>query len=240
MLPEVLTEIYSTKTTHTADGTATPLRASVSLAEATLLYELVRETQPKCSLEVGLGQGMSTIAILGAIKDNGFGHHHVIDPWEASFEDAGLAAIERAGLTQYMTFHRTHSELVIPSLPEIGFAFIDASHLFDLTLADFVLIDKKLHRGGIIGFHDSWLPSYGQLLDYVLSNREYKPYNWTPRQPFTGWRKRLSRFIAKRSALRRIFSPRLLPFAPSSGAPNLSVIQKIARDKRNWDFHVPF
>lgn len=240
MLPDVLTEIFATDTTHTANGTATPLRASVSLAEASLLYELVRKTQPTCSLEIGLGQGISTLAILGAIKDNGFGHHHVIDPYEASFDDAGLAAIERAGLTPYMTFYRTHAEYVIPPLSEIDVAFVDASHLFDLSLADFVLIDKKLRRGGIIGFHDLWMPSYCQLLDYVLSNRAYTPYNWTPRQPSTGWRQRLSRFVASQSGLRRIFNERLFTMAPRTGAPNLALIQKIDQDRRKWDFHVPF
>ncbi len=239
MLPDVLNEIFSTGTTHTANGAAIPLRAAVTFEEAGLLYELVRTIQPVSSLEIGLGQGISTLAILGALKDNGFGHHHIIDPYEATFDDAGLAAIERAALTPYMTFYPTHSEYVIPRLSEIDLAFIDASHLFDLTLADFVLIDKKLRPGGIIGFHDLWLPSYCQILDYVLSNRAYTPYNWTPPQ-LTGWRQWLSRFVASYSGLSRIVNERLFTVPPSAGAPNLALIQKLRQDTRNWDFHVRF
>ncbi len=240
MLPDVLKEIFATGTTYKANGTATPLHAAVTLAEAGLLYDLVRKIQPACSLEIGLGQGISTLAILGAIKDNGFGHHHVIDPFQATyFDDAGLAAIEKAALTPYVTFHRTHSEYVIPHLSEIDLAFIDASHLFDLTLADFVLIDKKLRPGGIIGFHDLWLQSYRQLLDYVLSNRAYTPYNWKLQQA-TRWRKRLARFVSWQSAVGRIFNPRLFTPAPTTYVPNLALIQKIDRDKRTWDFHVRY
>jgi predicted O-methyltransferase YrrM len=239
MLPNVLSDIFATGTTRTANGAAVPLCAAVTFEEADLLYALVRKTQPSRSLEIGMGQGISTLAILGAIKDNGFGHHHVIDPFETSFDNTGLAAIERAALTPYMTFYPTHSEYVIPRLSEIDLAFIDSSHLFDLTLADFVLIDKKLRVGGIIGFHDLWLPSYRQLLDYVLSNRAYTPYNWTP-QPLTGWRQWLSKRVSSQSVLRRIFNDRLFTASPSTGAPNLALIQKIRQDTRNWDFHVRF
>src|SRR5262245_34447238 len=104
MLPGVLSTIFATGITYTENGEAVPLCAAVSFKEANLLYALVRKTQPTQSLEIGMGQGVSTVAILGAIKENGFGHHHVIDPYEAAYENAGLAAVERAALTPYMTF----------------------------------------------------------------------------------------------------------------------------------------
>lgn len=239
MLPELINEIFRTRTTHAANGEAVPLRASVSFEEASLLYDLVRKTQPACTVEIGMAHGISTLAILGAIKDNGAGHHHVIDPYETDFDNAGVAAVERAELTSHMTFYSTPSEYVIPHLSEIDLAFIDASHLFDLTLADFVLIDKKLRVGGIIGFHDLWLPSYRKILDYILSNRAYRPYNWALRAS-TRWRRRLSRSLSSSSILRRIFKEGRFTVSLSTGAPNLALIQKIRRDKRDWDFHVPF
>jgi predicted O-methyltransferase YrrM len=239
VLPDILGNIFATGITYTGSGEAVPVRAAVSFKEANLLYELVRKTQPTRSLEIGMGQGISTLAILGAIKDNGFGHHHVVDPYETAYDNAGLAAVERAALTPYMTFHPTPSEYVIPHLSAIDLAFIDASHLFDLTLADFVLIDKKLCVGGLIGFHDLWLPAYRQVLDYVLSNRAYTPYNWALRQ-LPRWRQWLSRFVSSQSVLRRIFNRRLFTLPPSRGAPNLALIQKMQEDSRNWDFHVRF
>ena len=67
--------------------------------------------------------------------------------------------------------------------PRVQFAFIDASHLFDLSVLDFTLIDKRLDVGGVVGFHDLWMPSLQKLVRYILTNRDYVPYRCPGRPP---------------------------------------------------------
>ena len=43
-----------------------------------------------------------------------------------------------SGLAQRMHFTRSFPEVTVPELPALQFAFIDASHLFDLSVLDFV------------------------------------------------------------------------------------------------------
>ena len=37
-----------------------------------------------------------------------------------------------------------------------------------------MLADKKLRVGGVIAFHNLWMPSLRKLLRFILSNRSYK------------------------------------------------------------------
>jgi predicted O-methyltransferase YrrM len=152
----------------------TPLHSNISQSEAETLYNLVREVKPTFSVEVGFAQGISAMAILKGLADNKTGIHHVIYPFQGNYEDAGLAMVERAGLDSRLKFHCKFAEEVIPSLPCLQFGFIDSSHFFDLTLQEFVMVDRKLDVGGMIAFHDMWMPSLQRFLRYVLAKRNYK------------------------------------------------------------------
>lgn len=70
-----------------------------------------------------------------------------------------------------MQFYRKFAEEVFPNLSSLHFVFIDSSHLFDLTVTEFVLADKKLDVGGGMAFHDMWMPSLQTFVRYVLANR---------------------------------------------------------------------
>jgi hypothetical protein len=93
------------------------LDLNVSQAEALKLYESVRELRPAASAEVGFAQGISALAILQALIDNGDGLHHVMDPFQAGYQDAGLAMVARACLESRFRFYRQFPEEVIPGLP---------------------------------------------------------------------------------------------------------------------------
>src|SRR5207253_9411867 len=97
-----------------------------------------------------------------------------MDPFQEKYEDAGLAMAARAGLDSRLQFHRKFAEEVLPTLPRLQFGFIDSSHLFDLTIEEFVMMDKKLDVGGMVAFHDMWMGSLQKFLRYVLSNRAYR------------------------------------------------------------------
>src|SRR5438093_4981077 len=127
---------------------------------------------------------MSALAIAQALVHNGRGVHHVIDPYEhLKWDGVGLANLERANLEDRVRYYDAFPEEVIPTMPRIEFAFMDGSHLFDLVLLDFVLVDKRLEVGGVIGVHDLWLPSIQKVLRYILANRHYRVYVDRPSHP---------------------------------------------------------
>lgn len=244
-LPEVLRSAFKNGTVFGPEGESLPLDSNVSLEEATSLYSVVRRSKPSVSVEVGFVKGVSTLAILQALADNGHGVHHVIDPFQSQFGNAGLEMVRRAGLESYFQFHETFAENVIPSLPSIQFAFIDASHLFDLTLLEFVLVDKKLAFGGVIGFHDLWMPSLRKVLSYILTNREYQIYAQMDNPEDSkkamikeNFKKNFSRLIARLPNADRIFAPDLLAYLPS--LENLTIIEKLKDDNRDWRDHTNF
>ena len=173
-LPEGLMNAFAEGVVMNAEGAIKPLHSNVSLEEAGILYGIVKDLRPEASAEIGLAQGISAMAILKALEDNKRGIHHVMDPFQARFDEIGLAMIRRAGLEERLRFHRKFAEEVVPSLPPLQFAFVDASHLFDLTLAEFVLLDKKLEPGGVIALHDAWMPSLQKCTRYILANRAYE------------------------------------------------------------------
>jgi Methyltransferase domain len=173
-LPQVLLEVFEECRVFAPDGNAQPLESNVSQAEALELYRVVRNLRPEFSVEIGLAHGISALAILAAISANGEGHHYVIDPFQANYGYCGEAMIERAGYRDLHSFLERFPEEVLPTLPRIKFAFIDSSHLFDLTLLEFVLIDKKLEVGGIVALHDTWMPSIQAVLRFILGNRPYE------------------------------------------------------------------
>ena len=175
-LPEALEQVFASRQVHDAWGVPRPLAGNVSREEALTLYRVVRAVQPRTSVEIGFAQGISTTAILKALADNRCGEHHVLDPNQRHYGNCGLATVAAAGLSEYLHFHEKYAEDIIPRLPKLQFAFIDSSHLFDLTISEFVLVDKKLAVGGVIGFHDLWMPSLQKVLRYVLANRAYRLY----------------------------------------------------------------
>jgi predicted O-methyltransferase YrrM len=241
----ILREIFSEKAVLNDRGEKVELQSNVSAHETALLHAAVRELRPGASVEVGFAQGISTLAILDAIKVNGAGHHHVIDPFQKHYGNAGCAMVARAALNSHYSFHERHADEVIPALPPLQFAFIDSSHLFDLTLCEFVLVDRKLDVGGVIGFHDLWMPSQQAVIRYILANRAFEA--WQP----SCWPavhkvgdSRMKKLV--RSALgssrpgQRIFSREFLHPWRDFKLDNLVLLKKRAHDNRDWRFHRPF
>src|SRR4051794_39365798 len=163
---------------------------AISLDEALEVYSAVRAVGPDHSAEIGFCCAGSGLAILKGLEDQGRGMHHACDPYQSSYaKNAGLRNVERAGLAHRLEFHEKFPEEVVPGLPRLQFVFIDASHLFDMSIVDFVLADKKLDVGGVVAFHDLWMPSLQKLVRYILANRSYEIYRAVP-APSSGTRLR--------------------------------------------------
>jgi predicted O-methyltransferase YrrM len=243
-LPSVLTDALASGETRRADGTPVALHGAVLLDDARRLYDLARTTQPDATVEVGLAQGISALAIAQGLEDNTHGVHHVIDPYQSvAWDDVGLANLRRAGLDGRVRFYEQFVEEVLPTLPPVGFAFVDGSHRFDEAMVDFVLIDKRLEVGGIIGFHDLWMNALQKLLRYILANRAYRVYEDQPlRSSPSPTRARASRLARRVPHAERIFRPEVLHLNDDLRIPRTSLVfvEKLADDDRDPDFHRDF
>jgi predicted O-methyltransferase YrrM len=229
-----------------AAGALQPLHSNISPDEALALYALVRQLRPRATAEIGFALGVSGLAILGALAANGGdSRHFVSDPFQTSLVSGqGLEHVRRAGLSDRLQFHEKFPEEVFPSLPPLQFAFIDASHLFDLTLLDFILVDKRLETGGVVGFHDLWMPSLKKVVRYLLANRAYRVHPASPPGPAPSSRQRLSSSIKKllRALPRadRFLAPEILQPWADFNLSNMVFLEKLAPDQRDWRHHVAF
>lgn len=242
-LPPFIQKILESKEVENQAGEPVPLHSNISDKEALEIYQLVLQEKPKLSAEVGFANGISCLSILFGIEANGQGHHHVMDPYQDQYGNCGLAMVEKSGLQSRMTFHRQFAEEVIPGLETLDMAFIDASHLFDLTLMEFVLVDKKLRPGGVVGFHDLWMPSLQQLMRFILSNRKYEvvpsPSHGRGAKPSVikeGLRRILSCMPGHSKILARDF---VRPWKHFQLA-NMVWLRKLENDQRDWRHFVRF
>jgi predicted O-methyltransferase YrrM len=222
-----------------------PFFDAINMSEAIALYSAVRALRPTHSAEIGFCCGGSGMAILKALQDNGIGTHHVCDPYQMSYaKGAGLSNLETAGLKSRLDFHLAFPESVVPGFPRLQFAFIDASHLFDLSVLDFVLIDKKLDVGGVVAFHDLWMASLQKLTRFILNNRGYKLYTPPGVPEFRNTDGFLRQTVA--SILRclprsdKIFTQELLRPWVSLPIGNVVMFQKLSEDDRDWRHFVRF
>lgn len=259
-LPDVLRLAFQKSgTSTTTQGDVTQSKAgpegafgeffdAVSATEAVELYTVIRELRPQHTAEIGFCCGGSGMAILQGLRDSSGGTHHACDPFQTSFAgNRGRRNVERAGFTPMLDFHERFPEEVFPSLPQLQFVFIDASHLFDLSILDFVLADKKLDVGGIVAFHDLWMPSLQKLYRYIISNRPYEPYwpggNGKPvmdarLRPKV--RRRLGKLLSVLPKADQLFAPELLEDWSSFGVGNVAFLRKTANDARDFRHHVTF
>ena len=90
----------------------------------TTLRNLCMHLKPRSTLEVGLSFGGSCLVFTASHRDLGRepkGQHIAIDPYERQvWDDCGLLATERAGLSGYLDFRDTPSSLVLPKLVSEG------------------------------------------------------------------------------------------------------------------------
>jgi predicted O-methyltransferase YrrM len=244
-LPDLLLQALASKVAFAPDGTTRPLESNVSRDEAENLYSAVRSIKPGRSLEIGLAQGISALAILAAISANGLGHHYIIDPFQRKYANCGEAMITLAGLADQHTFLEQFPEEAVPQLPPLQFAFIDSSHLFDFTIMEFVLIDKKLDVGGIIALHDLWMPSIQAVVRFIQANRAYQIcHDFVGAIPTPTLRQRstalVSRFLKKVPGTRRVLNPSVLDPWSTFRLNNLVFLKKVQDDSRDWRFHRQF
>jgi hypothetical protein len=120
------------------------------------------ETKAPNTLEIGLGCGGSALVFTQTHKDLGDAARSStlqLMHFKMNFDGAGLLAIERAGLNQYLNFREERSSLALPALlreqRKFGLIYVDGSHSFDEVFVDLYFSVRLLEVGGIVLLDDS-------------------------------------------------------------------------------------
>jgi cephalosporin hydroxylase len=143
-----------------------------------IIHQLMLETRPINSLEVGLSFGGSALVFCASHKELGHtpeAQHTALDPFQITVWDScGLMAVERAGLMGYMDFRRAHSALELPKLIEhgaqFGLIYVDGSHLFEDVFVDAYFVTRLLTEGGVVAFDDSSNPHIAKVLRFLRTS----------------------------------------------------------------------
>jgi predicted O-methyltransferase YrrM len=139
---------------------------------------MVRRARPALVIEVGMAFGVSSLAILTALRDGGQGKLISIDPVQTSdWKGCGRVAVEQAGFGDRHELVEDYDYNALPRLLASGvrcdFAYIDGWHTFDYALLDWWYLDKMLSVDGIVGFNDCGWPAVDKVIRFVLSHRKY-------------------------------------------------------------------
>jgi hypothetical protein len=93
----VMREIYTTGFSTSSTRTKLGVHSHLCESHAEALYRMVLQIQPRCCVEIGMAFGLSSLAILSALKQIGRGRLISVDPGQSSqWGGAGLEAVRRS------------------------------------------------------------------------------------------------------------------------------------------------
>lgn len=234
----VLQEIMDSQSAYSQLGEQIPINSNIPLAYAEALYQTILQANPSIVLEVGMAFGVSSLAILSALRDGSRdGRLISIDPFQSSksgWQGCGLTTIARAGFEKRHELIEDYDYNALARLLaanfKIDFAYIDGWHTFDYAFVDWWYIDKMLRVDGIVGFNDCGWRSVDTVIRFVLSHRKYSEIN-------TGLPVTLANYSRKRELLRRLVFGRKEEWYRRSED---RYFKKTVDWEPRWDFFAPF
>lgn len=180
---EILRTILTTRRVTLADGTTDRLDSETSGEECAAMYRFLKKHPADVVIEIGMAYGVSSLAILTALEENGRGKLISIDPYPG-FEPvrlSALASIEKSGLAHRHAHVHMESEFALPKLISEGvqadFVYIDGHHGFDHAFVDLFFCDRIIPVGGTIAFDDTQWRSVHRVVRYLKNHRHYEELN---------------------------------------------------------------
>jgi predicted O-methyltransferase YrrM len=155
------------------------LTSAISPAEGFHIYDLIKRNKFRDILEVGMANGLSSLYMLQALKENGDGGHLTsIDPFQdTQWFSAGLFNINAAGFSKQHTWIKGKSYDVLPQLlakkNKYDLIFVDGMHLFDYTLIDVFYSFLLCRVGGIIIIDDILHKAPAKVIKYMDTNYKF-------------------------------------------------------------------
>lgn len=173
-----LARLYASEFALGADGSRFALGGCSTPNNLAALKRLFERTRPRRTLEIGLCLGASGLLFTALHRHSKAAperQHVAIDPFQSStWKRAGLMAIERAGLAQYLDFREDLSCLELPRLvgadARFGMIYIDGSHLFEDVMVDAYFSMRLLADDGLMIFDDSADPHVQKVLRFIRAN----------------------------------------------------------------------
>lgn len=153
---------------HSSDSTAGAI---------SILQSLIRENSCKHTLEIGLANGISAVAILEALSqcnESGFSHT-ALDPFQATvWNSNGVSRIATEGYEAHFHFLEHYSAVALPDLlhqnKQYDLIYIDGSHLFEDVLVDLYYSLRLIPVDGFIMFDDCTDKHVRKVIRFVESN----------------------------------------------------------------------
>ena len=147
------------------------------------LRDLVVRENAQRTLEVGLGLGLSSIAIVEGLLANAARSgadalrgvlHTTMDYAQSNRDHAGERTLEESGAATVTRFIARDSCVALAQLMSDGerfdFAFIDGGHQFDPLMVDVFFALRLVKPDGLIVLDDHWMPAVQTVLAYCTTN----------------------------------------------------------------------
>lgn len=174
----VLDEMLRTQRTVGQSGKVfDELGALSSMNNLCVLRRLMLERKPSRTLEVGLAYGGSALLITATHRELGHApgrQHTAIDPFQQEWDNAALAALERAGLIDFVDFRSELSAIAMGGLSaegaHYGLVYVDGGHFFEDVLFDAYFGLRMLDKGGVILFDDCVVDHVSRVMRFITAN----------------------------------------------------------------------
>ena len=125
--PELSNLLQTDSTVGRSGKTFKELAALSTLNNLRVLQEMHLHFRPRRTLEIGLCFGGSCLLFTATHRElsgRPSRQHTAVDPYQTqAWDDAGLLAVERAGLSEYLDFRPQYSSVALPRLLENGEPF---------------------------------------------------------------------------------------------------------------------
>jgi predicted O-methyltransferase YrrM len=150
---------------------------AVAPSEGAAIRSWVIREAAVCTVEAGLGYGVSALFACEGLLTNGApgARHVVIDPNQgARFADCGLQLLDEAGVGGMVEHHAEESQIALPRMVSEGrrfdLAVVDGNHRFDAVFLDLYYLGRLLRPGGIVFVDDYQLPGIVRAASFFLTN----------------------------------------------------------------------